>query len=70
MLSAKYLKTKERLTLALRIKSSNKEASPYLYYLRQARYYLIDLKESSYYSEYVYLKRTYNSLGLKVAPVI
>jgi hypothetical protein len=28
----KYLKVKERLALTLRIKNSNKEANPYLYY--------------------------------------
>jgi hypothetical protein len=47
MPSAKYLKVKERLALILRIKNSNKEVIPYSYYYRQARYYLIDLKESS-----------------------
>jgi hypothetical protein len=31
MPSAKYLKVKERLTLALRIKNLNKEANPCLY---------------------------------------
>jgi hypothetical protein len=70
MPSTKYLKTKERLTLVLRIKNSYKEASPYSYYCRQARYYLINLKESSYYSKYVYLKRAYNSSGLKTALII
>ncbi len=33
MPSAKHLKVKERLVLTLRIKNSNKEASPYSYYL-------------------------------------
>ncbi len=70
MPSTKHLKTKEQLTLALRIKNSNKEASPYLYCRQQARYYLIDLKKSFYYSKYVYLKRTYNSSGLRTVPVI
>jgi hypothetical protein len=67
---AKHLKVKERLVLALRIKNLNKKANPYLYYRRQARCYLIDLKESSYYSEYVYLKCLYNLLGLKTVSII
>jgi hypothetical protein len=32
MPSTKHLKVKERLILTLRIKISNKEANPYLYY--------------------------------------
>ncbi len=32
MPSTKHLKVKERLTLALYIKTLNKEANPYLYY--------------------------------------
>jgi hypothetical protein len=47
MPSAKYLKVKECLALVLYIKNSNKEVVPCLYYYRQARRYLIDLKESS-----------------------
>jgi hypothetical protein len=70
MPSIKYLKVKERLVLTLRIKNSNKEANPCLYYCRQVRRYLIDPKESSYYSKYIYLKRLYNSSGLKVVPPI
>ncbi len=70
MPSAKHLKVKERLILALRIKSSNKEANPCSYYYQQVRRYLIDLKESSRYSKYVYLKRSYNSSGLKAIPVM
>ncbi len=70
MPSAKHLKVKERLTLALRIENLNKEANPCLYYRRQVRRCLIDLKESSRYSEYVYLKCSCNSLGLKTVPAI
>ncbi len=66
----KHLKVKERLILVLRIENLNKEANPYLYYCRQVRYYLIDPKESSYYSKYICLKHSYNSLSLKTAPVI
>jgi hypothetical protein len=66
----KYLKVKERLILMLRIKMLNKEANPYSYYRRQVCRYLIDLKESTYYSKYVYLKRSYNSSSLRTAPVI
>jgi hypothetical protein len=47
MPSTKHLKVKEYIALMLRIKNSNKEVIPCLYYCRQARYYLIDLKESS-----------------------
>jgi hypothetical protein len=47
MPSTKYLKAKERIVLMLRIKNSNKKVIPYLYYRRQARRCLIDLKESS-----------------------
>jgi hypothetical protein len=70
MSSTKHLKVKECLVLILCIKNLNKEANPCLYYYRQVRYYLIDLKESSYYSKYVYLKRSYNSSSLKATPVI
>jgi hypothetical protein len=70
MSSTKHLKVKERLTLILYIKNSNKEATPYSYYYKQVRCCLIDLKESSYYSKYVYLKRSYNSSGLKIALII
>jgi hypothetical protein len=70
MPSAKHLKVKERLALTLRIKNSNKEASPCSYCRRQARRYLIDLKESSRYSKYVYSKRSYNSSGLKTVSII
>jgi hypothetical protein len=70
MPSTKHLKVKERLILTLRIKNSNKEANPCSYYYRQVRCYLIDLKESSYYSKYVYLKRSYNSSSLKAVSVI
>jgi hypothetical protein len=69
MPSTKHLKVKERLVLVLHIKNSNKEANPYLYYRRQVRYYLIDLKESSRYSKYVCLKCLYNSSGLKIVPL-
>jgi hypothetical protein len=34
MPSTKHLKVKERIALTLRIKNSNKEAIPYLYYRR------------------------------------
>ncbi len=70
MPSTKYLKVKERLILVLYIKNLNKEVNPCLYYYQQVRYYLIDLKESSYYSKYICLKHSYNSLGLKILPVI
>jgi hypothetical protein len=70
MPSSKHLKVKERLILMLRIKNLNKKANPCLYYRRQVRRYLINLKESSYYSEYIYLKRSYNSSGLKIIPII
>ncbi len=66
----KYLKVKEYLILVLRIKNLNKEASPCLYYYRQVRYYLIDLKESSYYSKYICLKRSCNSSSLKTTLII
>ncbi len=70
MPSAKHLKVKERLALALYIKNSNKEANPYLYCCQQARRYLIDPKESSRYSKYVYSKYLYNSSGLKTVSII
>jgi hypothetical protein len=70
MPSTKYLKAKERLTLALYIENLNKEANPCLYYRRQVRRYLIDLKESSCYSEYIYSKRSCNSSSLKTTPII
>jgi hypothetical protein len=70
MPSTKYLKVKERLVLALHIENSNKEANPCLYCRRQARYYLIDPKESSRYSKYVRSKRLYNLLGLKTVSII
>jgi hypothetical protein len=70
MPSTKYIKVKERLILTLRIKNLNKEANPCSYYYKQVRCYLIDLKESSYYSKYVYLKYSYNSSGLKTAPIV
>jgi hypothetical protein len=70
MPSAKYLKVKERLVLVLYIENLNKEANPCSYYYRQARCYLIDLKESSRYSKYVYSKRLYNLLGLKTVSII
>ncbi len=70
MPSTKYLKVKERLALTLRIKNSNKEVNPYLYYCRQACYYLIDLKESSRYSKYVCSKYLYNSSGLRTVSII
>ncbi len=70
MPSTKYLKVKERLALTLHIKNSNKEAIPCSYYCRQARRCLIDLKESSRCSKYVYSKRSYNSLGLRTVSII
>jgi hypothetical protein len=70
MSSAKHLKVKERLALALCIENSNKEANPCSYYRRQARCCLIDLKESSRYSEYVCSKHLYNSSGLKAVSII
>jgi hypothetical protein len=70
MPSAKHLKVKERLALVLRIKNSNKEVIPCLYYRRQARYCLIDLKKSSRYSEYVRSKYLYNSSGLRTVSII
>jgi hypothetical protein len=70
MSSTKHLKVKERLILALHIKNLNKEANPCLHYYRQVRRYLIDLKESSRYSKYVCLKRSYNSSSLKTIPII
>ncbi len=70
MSSTKHLKVKERLILALYIKNSNKEANPCLYYRRQARYYLINLKKSSRYFKYVYLKYLCNSSSLKTISVI
>jgi hypothetical protein len=69
MPSTKHLKVKERLILALRIENLNKEANPCSYYRKQVRRYLIDPKESSRYSKYVYLKRSYNSSRLKTVPV-
>ncbi len=66
----KHLKVKERLALALYIENSNKEANPCSYYYRQARRYLIDPKELSYYSKYVYSKYLYNSSGLKTVSII
>jgi hypothetical protein len=70
MPSAKHLKVKERLILTLCIEILNKEVNPCLYYCRQMCRYLINLKESSYYSKYVYLKRSYNSSGLKAVPIV
>jgi hypothetical protein len=70
MPSTKYLKVKERLTLVLRIENLNKEVIPCSYYRKQVRYCLIDPKESSYYSKYVYSKRSYDSSGLKTTPLV
>jgi hypothetical protein len=70
MPSTKHLKVKERLVLVLHIENSNKEANPCLYCRRQARRYLINPKESSRYSKYVYSKRLYNSSGLKTVSII
>jgi hypothetical protein len=70
MPSTKHLKVKERLALTLRIKNSNKEAIPCSYYCRQARRCLIDPKELSRCSEYVYSKRLYNSSGLRTVLTI
>jgi hypothetical protein len=42
-----YIKKKERLVLALRIKKLNKEAETYSYYLCLSRYYFLDLSKSS-----------------------
>ncbi len=67
---AKYLKVKERLVLTLYIKNSNKEVISCLYYYQQACRCLIDLKESSQYSKYVYSKRLYDLLGLRTIPII
>ncbi len=70
MPSTKHLKVKERLVLALHIKNSNKEANPCSYYHQQARRCLIDPKESSCYSKYVFSKYLYNSSGLKTVSII
>ncbi len=70
MPSTKHLKVKERLALTLYIKNLNKEADLCSYYYRQACRCLIDLKESTRYSKYVYLKRLYNSSGLKTVSTI
>ncbi len=61
MPSAIYKKAKKRIILVLRIKKLNKEADPYSCYRRNSRQYLVDLKESSKYSEYICLKRPYDS---------
>jgi hypothetical protein len=70
MPSAKHLKVKERLALALRIENSNKEAIPCSYCRQQARRCLIDPKESSRCSECVRSKRSYDSSGLKTVSII
>jgi hypothetical protein len=70
MPSAKHQKVKERLALALRIENSNKEAISCSYYRQQARRCLIDPKESSRCSKYVYSKRSCNSSGLKTVSTI
>ncbi len=64
-----YIKKKERLTLVLRIKKSNKEAKPCSYYLCLSRRCLLDYSESSRYSEYVYSFISCNSKGPKV-PIV
>ncbi len=64
-----YIKKKERLALALRIKKSNKEAKPCSYCLCLSRWCLLDYSKSSRYSEYVRSRISYNSKGPKV-PVV
>ncbi len=65
MPSAAHKKVKERIALAIRIKNLNKEAETCSRYRRNSCQCLVDLKESSKYSEYVRSKRPYNSQGLK-----
>ncbi len=55
--SAIYKKAKERIALTLRIKKLNKEAELYSRYRLNSRRCLVDLKESSRYSEYIRSKR-------------
>ncbi len=64
-----YIKKKERLALALRIKKSNLEAESCSYYLRLSRCCLLDRSELSRCSKYIYSRISCNSKGLKV-PVV
>ncbi len=70
MPSALHKKVKERIVLVIRIKILNKEAELCSRYRRNSRQYLVDLKESSRYSEYVYSKHLCDSRGPKKLPVI
>ncbi len=63
-----YIKKKERLALALRIKKSNKEAEPCSYCLRLSRRCLLD-RSKSRCSEYVCSRISCDSKGPKV-PVV
>jgi hypothetical protein len=64
-----YIKKKERLALALRIKKLNKEADPCSYCLRLSRRCLLDCSELFYCSKYVRSRIPCNSKGPKV-PVV
>ncbi len=70
MPSAAHKKIKERIVLVIRIEILNKEAEPCSCCRRNSRRCLVDLKESSRYSEYVYSKRLCDSRGPKKLPVI
>ncbi len=70
MPSTIHKKVKERIVLVLRIKKLNKEAEPCSRYRRNSRRCLVDLKESSKYSEYICSKRSYDSRGLKKTPIV
>ncbi len=70
MPSTTHKKVKERIALVIRIKNLNKEAELYSYCRRNSRQCLVDLKESSKYSEYVCSKRLCDSRGSKKLPVI
>jgi hypothetical protein len=70
MPSTLHKKVKERIVLVIRIKTLNKEAELCSRCRRNSRQCLVDLKESSKYSEYVRSKRLYDSRGLKKLPII
>ena len=63
-----YKKRKERLALALRIESLNREALPCSYCRSHSRRCLMNRSESLRYSECVRSKRPCDSLGYKPPP--
>ncbi len=70
MPSVIHKKVKERISLIIRIKNSNKEAELCSYYRRNSCRYLVNLKESSKYSKYICSKRSCDSQGPKKTPIV